>query len=122
LVQSNTVYVTVAKIQTSLSLSIEYLGAGNWRATGKLTRNDTGAGVPGKSIWVYAYDPDNVYRGTFGLITTDTNGNFDKQQNFPVVVGTWAFFAEFEGDDEFEGCDENDDVEKEALQWLLPLL
>lgn len=93
-----------AKVQSSVSISVTPRSGDpplEVTITGKLTRNDTGAALGGRS-------PMRLYQGGEVVDTTSTSidpatlGTYE----FTVTLerGTHSFFVEFPGDDEFLGC------------------
>ena len=108
MVRSNTVELTAA-VQTSLNISgsVEWYEGYGWyyEIPGKLTRNDTGAGVPNKHIIFYV-DGVKSTKGIYTHADPATLGEFTIGfWASEIGAGTHTFEAEFEGDAEFAGCE-----------------
>lgn len=101
---SASVTATFAKSVTALSIDVSpTTGVPPLDVTisGVLTRVDMGAGLPGKAV--------NLYRNGVLVASATTGMSPVGQYSFVDTLtspGTFEYYAEFLGDDLFQGCDE----------------
>ena len=101
MVKSSTVTVVVNKINTSLSISLSKTSGAplDWiKITGKLTRDDTGAGLGGKTVtlWVNGIKEKST--------TTASDGSYKFDWKCPEE-GRYDIYTHFDGDVTFWPCD-----------------
>jgi len=66
--------------------------------------DENGNPVVGRQITAWVIEPDGVRR-ELGIATTDANGVALFSET-PTKVGSHTYYAEFTGDDQYEGCTE----------------
>ena len=70
--------------------------------TATLREVETGAGIPGKTVnWYWFTDGERVGYGSM----VDRGGGLYERTLGRLTEGTHEFYAEFEGDAEYEGCE-----------------
>jgi len=72
--------------------------------SGRLIEAETGVGVPYRPIFVYVKFPGEILYEIAAAIETDFMGNWVIPEYVIDREGTYSFYAEFEGDAEYEGC------------------
>lgn len=114
--RSNTVTITVvpAKKKTTLTLTASktttYAGE-SVTLTAQLIETDTGIPVAGRSV--YFFKEGGVF---IDVKTTDSQGRCSTIIS-PGIAGTYSYYAEFTGDNEYEGCGEDADQQDNFLSW-----
>lgn len=98
-------YIEIVSVNTTLTVGIspsKFKGGTPITVSGRLTRNDTGAGVDGQTIYLKAWlgtDPTAPPPATqidYGTAITSGGGNYSKQVTAPVA-GRYIFDATFLG-------------------------
>lgn len=101
---------TYAKVASSLSIAVSPTSGFppfDVDISGTLSRNDTGAGIGGRTIEAYRRDPTG-YEEYLGWTDTEagpTAGNYSFVDTIPSE-GDWVYYVQFAGDDYFIGCEE----------------
>lgn len=107
-----------AKIPTTLVVTdpppAEIVEGTGFIFAGRLEETGTGAPVAGRTVTVYFDGPPGP--GHFDLVT-DADGAWALGPVTPVA-GTWTWYAEFAGDETYEGCSK---VNKKLLVTLSAL-
>ena len=70
----------------------------------RLTRLDTGDGILGKNVKLEKMKPDGTML-PYTMLYTDSFGQASSSLLLNME-GTYSFWATFEGDEQFEGCEE----------------
>lgn len=80
------------------------LASDPFKATGRLTRKDTGAGLANMGITILWVPPSGIIKYVY--VTTDANGYYTDSNEYLTEVGFWNVYAHFDGYGNFEGCGE----------------